>query len=134
MSKNTPYDPCGHTKLSVSDYKKSYSFYQDIFNELGYTKISNRKDHASWASPDGYGILIAQAKITNYQYLFDAPGLHHICFKAKTTKMVDKIYELLCKKNVFIFDTPKKYPEYTDKYYALYFADPDGIKLEIAYY
>lgn len=27
---------------------------------------------------------------------------------------------------------PKEYPEYTDKYYAFYFRDPDGIPLEIA--
>jgi len=38
------------------------------------------------------------------------------------------------KKGTFIFDTPQKYPNYTDKYYAVYFADPDGIKLEVAYY
>src|SRR3989338_7547828 len=102
-----PYDPCGHTKLAVSDYKKSYTFYADIFKELGYKQVSNKDDRAGWASPEGYAVLIAQAKITNYQYKFDTPGFHHLCLK---------------------------YPEYTDKYYAVYFADPDGIKLEVAYY
>ena len=134
MPETIPYDPCGHTKLAVSDYQKSYLFYKDIFGELGYKQVSNKDGHAGWASPHGYAILIAQAKITNYQYRFDAPGLHHLCLKANSPELVDQIYQSLVKKGVHIFDAPKKYPNYTDKYYAIYFADPDGIKLEIAYY
>jgi catechol 2,3-dioxygenase-like lactoylglutathione lyase family enzyme len=134
MSSNIPYDPCGHTKLAVSDYKKSYSFYKDLFGELGYKQVSNKDDHAGWASPDGYAVLIAQAKITNCQYQFDTPGLHHLCLKAKSVGLVDQIYQSLVIKGVYIFDAPQKYPNYTDKYYAIYFADPDGIKLEVAYY
>ncbi|MFA7653596.1 MAG: VOC family protein [Candidatus Magasanikbacteria bacterium] len=134
MLQITPYDPCGHTKLAVSDFKKSYTFYKEIFDELEYQLVSNKDDHATWASPDGYAILITQAKITNYPYKFGAPGLHHLCLKAHSAELVDKIYQLLRKKGVYIFDTPQKYPDYTDKYYAVYFADPDGIKLEVAYY
>lgn len=134
MPKITPYDPCGHTKIAVSDYTKSYPFYRDIFAELGYTQVSNTDDHAGWASPDGYAVLVAQAKIANQRYQFDAPGLHHLCLKAKSVEMVDHIYELLLKKDAHIFDAPQKYPDYTDTYYAVYFADPDGIKLEVACY
>jgi len=134
MSKIIPYDPCGHTKLAVSDYKKSYSFYKDIFDVLGYKQVSNKDDSAGWASPDGYAVLIVQAKTTSHKYEFGAPGLHHICLKANSEELVDKIYQTLLKKRVYIFDAPQKYPNYTDKYYAIYFADPDGIKLEVAYY
>ncbi len=132
MFNKTPYDPCGHTKISVSDYKKV--FYKDIFEELEYKQISDKDNHAGWTSPEGYGILIAQAKIVDREYKFNAPGLHHLCLKAPTTKVVDKIYQSLLKKNTFIFDTPQRYTDYTDKYYAVFFADPDGIKLEVAYY
>lgn len=132
--KNSPYDPLGHTKISVSDYKKSYVFYNNIFEQLGYKQVSNKDDSAGWVSPEGYAILIAQATIPSHQYKFGAPGLHHICLKAPSMEIVDQIYQSLLKKKTFIFDAPQKYPDYTDKYYAVYFADPDGIKLEIAYY
>lgn len=134
MSNNKPYDPCGHTKLAVSDYKKSYLFYRDIFEELEYKQVSNKSDHAGWVSPDGYAILIAQAKIINCQYQFDAAGLHHLCLKARSAELVNQIYQSLLKKDAYIFDAPQKYPNYTDRYYAVYFTDPDGIKLEVAYY
>lgn len=134
MPDNTPYDPCGHTKIAVSNFKNSYLFYKDIFEELGYKQISNKDDRAGWASPDGYGILIAQAKITNYQYKFGAPGLHHLCLKAPSMEIVNQMYKLVLKKGIYVSGAPKKYPEYTNKYYAVYFADPDEIKLEVAYY
>ncbi len=133
MSKTQSYDPSGHTKIAVSDYKKSYPFYKDIFDELGYKQVMYENDCAGWVSPHGYGVWISQAEIPNYKYKFDAPGLHHVCLKAPSVKIVDQIYQSLLKKRAFIFDAPQKYPEYSDKYYAVFFADPDGIKLEIAY-
>ena len=134
MPNNSPYDPCGHTKIAVSDFENSYLFYKDIFEELGYKQISNKEDRAGWTSPDGYGVLVAQAKITTYQYMFGAPGLHHLCLKALSMASVDKIHKLVLEKGVYVSGAPQKYPEFTDKYYAVYFADPDGIKLEVAYY
>ena len=128
------FDPSGHTKIAVSDYKKSYLFYKAIFDELGYEQVSYDGDCAVWSSPQGYGIWISKAENPNYKYKFDAPGLHHMCLKAPSEEMVDKIYQMLVEKNVFIYNAPQKYPEYTDKYYAVFFADPDGIKLEAAYY
>ncbi|MFA6533888.1 MAG: VOC family protein [Patescibacteria group bacterium] len=129
-----PYDPCGHTKIAVADFKRSYLFYKAIFEELGYKQVSAKADRAGWASREGYGVLISQAATPKYKYKFDAPGLHHLCLKARSVKQVNQIYKLLLKQRVYIFDAPQKIPEYTDKYYAVYFADPDGIKLEVAYY
>jgi len=131
---NKPYDPCGHTKIAVSNFKNSYLFYKDIFEKLGYKQISKKEDRAGWASPAGYGILVAQAKITSCQYKFSTPGLHHLCLKASSMSAVNQIHKLVLKKGVYVSGAPKKYPEFTDKYYAVYFADPDGIKLEVAYY
>lgn len=73
MTNNIPYDPCGHTKIAVSNYKKSYPFYKNILEQLGYKEVLNKDNGAGWASPEGYGILIAQAKINNYEYKSDAP-------------------------------------------------------------
>ena len=36
----------------------------------------------------------------------------------------------LVKNKVKILDPPKEYPEYGGPYYAVYFTDPDGLKLE----
>ncbi|OLS23908.1 MAG: hypothetical protein HeimC3_22510 [Candidatus Heimdallarchaeota archaeon LC_3] len=49
---------------------------------------------------------------------------------------VDRFHnEFLKAKNLkTLYKTPKPFPETTEKYYAVYFEDPDRIKLEICYY
>ncbi|MFA6304545.1 MAG: VOC family protein [Patescibacteria group bacterium] len=130
---NQPYDPVGHIKILASDFKKNYSFYKDIFEALDYKQVSNKENSAGWAK-NGYSILLGQAKIIDYPFKYGMPGIHHICLKAESTDKVDELYNLAIKKEVHIYEPPKKYPNYTNKYYAVFFADPDGMKIEIAYY
>lgn len=64
-----------------------------------------------------------------------AHGLHHFCFKAQYREQVDDLYtQYLLKNKIHIFDKPAHYGVYTPNYYAVFFVDPDGIKLEFAYY
>lgn len=134
MAKHNPFDPCGHIKLSVSNFDNSYLFYKELFDLLKYAEVSHKEKKAGWVSPDGFGISISQAEIMDYEYKFSAPGLHHLCLKADSKEKVDQSHQLVSIKGVFMFDAPQAYPEYTDKYYAVFFADPDGMKIEIAYY
>ncbi|MBI1961204.1 MAG: VOC family protein, partial [Parcubacteria group bacterium] len=47
----------------------------------------------------------------------------------------DRLYnEFIVKNNIQVFDAPAAYPQYTADYYAVFFADPDGVKLEYAFY
>jgi predicted lactoylglutathione lyase len=43
---------------------------------------------------------------------------------------VDALHALLQKIGAEILDPPAHYPEYSEGYYAVFFADPDGLKLE----
>lgn len=129
-----PKDPAGHIKLAASDLTRSAAFYVALFGKLGYTQVLDEADCVGWKTPEGFGIWIEQAEISDYPYKFSAPGLHHFCFKAKLLEQVDELHAFLVEKGVSIFDPPAKYPEYTEDYYAVFFADPDGIKLEVAYY
>ncbi len=133
MKNNSIKDPLGHVKLAVSDFKVSKEFYQYLFNNLKFRKVSDNEKSAGWVTKEGFGIWVAQAETLLPKYKFSAPGLHHLCIRVSSKEEVDAIYNLI-KDKVYIFDKPQKYPEYTDNYYAVFFSDPDGIKLEIAYY
>lgn len=127
-------DPLGHIKISVSNFQKSYLFYQGLFVLLNYQCVSDKANRAGWVSSLGFGIWIAQAKSPDHDYQFGAPGLHHLCLKASSLDAVDTIYAFAEAEHARIFDRPRKYPDYTTDYYAVFFADPDGIKIEVAYY
>jgi glyoxylase I family protein len=61
-----------------------------------------------------------------------AVGLHHICFDAPSREVVDERAECLSDHGAEIESGPGEY-DYTPGYYAVFFRDPDGIKLELLY-
>jgi glyoxylase I family protein len=61
-----------------------------------------------------------------------SPGLHHFALAADSRAQVDELYERLKKISARILDAPQEY-DYMPGYYAMFFADPDGIKLELCY-
>ena len=133
MSKKS-LDPAGHLSLAVSNFGKSKKFYKSLFAQLGFKQIRDSAHSVAWITREGFGIWIRQAKDAKLHHEHFAPGLHHLCVKARTRKLVDEIYKRMSAKKTFIFVEPKSYPEFTPKYYAVSFADPDGIKIEVAYY
>ena len=54
-------------------------------------------------------------------------GLHHYAFQLRSRKDVDALQTFLEKQGVRIVDPAD---EYYDDYYAVFFLDPDGLKLE----
>ncbi len=123
-------DPLGHIRIAVSDFEKSREFYGALFAQLGFKQISEK----GWVSPEGLGIWIIKAAHPDHHYIFEAPGLHHLCLKAQSRKEVDRMYQFLVENRMPIVAAPQTYPQYTPDYYAVFFSDPDGIELEIAYY
>lgn len=57
-------------------------------------------------------------------------GVHHIAFGARFRSRVDERARWLEERNASIEGGPREY-DYSPGYYAVFFLDPDGIKLEI---
>ena len=61
-----------------------------------------------------------------------APGMHHFAFHADSREDVDAFHGFLLELGAAILDPPTEY-DYTPGYYAVFFADPDGLKLEVVF-
>jgi glyoxylase I family protein len=61
-----------------------------------------------------------------------AVGIHHLAFNAASRELVEGRAEWLRERDVAIESGPEEY-DYTPGYYAVFFYDPDGIKLEIVH-
>jgi len=59
-----------------------------------------------------------------------APGLHHLCLQVADNAALDRLASLLRAAGIAITE-PALYPQYADDYYAIFFEDPDGIRLEV---
>ena len=130
-----------HIALTVSDLERSAKFYDRIFKFMGYMPIEvpESTQHAmktrlkSWVGP-GYSISIRPSKGESAQRLHDrnAPGFNHMAFYAEDRSDIEAMDKLLKEIGAQILDPPAEYP-YSPGYFAIYFADPDGLKFEFAY-
>ena len=130
-----------HIALTVSDLERSAAFYNKVFELIGFKRVevpeatqqAMRTRLNAWVGP-GYSISIRPSKGESARRLHDrnAPGFNHMAFSAADRSDVEKLYELLKQMGATVLDAPAEYP-YSPGYFAVYFADPDGLKLEFAY-
>jgi predicted lactoylglutathione lyase len=59
--------------------------------------------------------------------------LHHLAWVADSRADVDRLHKLLVEIGATVLDPPTDYPHYREGYYAVFFADPDGLKLEFVH-
>lgn len=125
-----------HTILNVSDYQKSKEFYDKLAESLGIEtrQVSDSEDCPIRAYEiPGCPLYVRCDRSEVKKKFVRSVGLDHICIGVESKELVDSCFEVVKELGVKITSEPRKYPDYTDNYYAFYFRDPDGIPLEIAY-
>jgi len=121
-----------HVYVAVSDLARSERFYDGVMRVLGFRKGTNPiagERHLHYFNP-ATQYTIRPAKPGAGPHDPYHPGLHHLCFRVPERVDVDTAAQALCKIGVEATH-PKLYPEYAPDYYATFFEDPDGIRLEI---
>ncbi|MDX1382366.1 MAG: VOC family protein [Thermoanaerobaculia bacterium] len=126
-----------HVDLTVTDMSRSLPFYESVLAELGYERLTEVGGEAPcWGQRDRdgglFGIALQTARSDAPPHDRYAPGLHHLAFHADSRADVDAFHGFLIAIGAEILDAPAEY-DYTPGYYAVFFADPDGLKLEVVY-
>jgi len=122
-----------HIDITVRDPERALRFYDFVLPLMGFRRIEDAAEGPLWAGAQvEVGLQTARADSTT-AHDRRSPGLHHLAFTAPTRESVDGLYEKLQAADVPIFDPPADYPEYAPGYYAVFFADPDDIKLEYVF-
>jgi catechol 2,3-dioxygenase-like lactoylglutathione lyase family enzyme len=120
-----------HLVIRVSDAAKSKDFYNNVLGFLGFKLKYEYGDHAGWSN--GKTLLWigeADAEGKKHPHRIGNIGFHHYAFELSKRKDVDDLYAFLKRNGVTVVDPPADYPEYGEGYYAVFFLDPDGLKLE----
>ena len=118
-----------HLSIRVSDYEKSKAFYARLFAFLGFKVEAEYPETMGWANGRTlFWIAQADAAARKRKYHIGDVGIHHYAFQLRSRKDVDELDAFLrTELNATIVDPAG---EYYDDYYAVFFLDPDGIKLE----
>jgi catechol 2,3-dioxygenase-like lactoylglutathione lyase family enzyme len=117
-----------HISLRVSDFEKSKAFYGKLMAFLGFKVLDEYPDAMGWTNgKTRLWIGAADAEGKKHKHRIGNIGFHHYAFELESRKDVDDLQAFLKKLGARIVDPAG---EYYDDYYAVFFLDPDGLKLE----
>jgi glyoxylase I family protein len=129
-----------HLDLTVQEPQASFALYDAFLRFLG-CKLVNRGDTAiEWTLESGKGspsisLVKAKSSGTTKQHNRYSPGLHHLAWASDSREDVGRLHALLVAIKADVLDAPADYPQYNKGrgYYAVFFADADGLKLEYVF-
>lgn len=124
-----------HLYVTVSDLARAEAFYDIVLAEvLGFRK--NRFTLGSDLHIQYYnrhfGYVLRPARTTTPHEPY-APGLHHFCLRVDSEAEVDEVATALQARGIAA-SPARHYPDYAPDYWASFFTDPDGIRLEVTNY
>jgi glyoxylase I family protein len=125
-----------HVDLVVSSIERSLPFYTELLGPLGFHRVSEvegeRGETIWYLGGPGSAVGLREAQSESDKYDRYRVGLHHVAFEADSRAQVDERAEWVRAHGVEIESEPQEYA-YLPGYYAVFFYDPDGLKLEIVH-
>ncbi|HEY2772775.1 MAG TPA: VOC family protein [Candidatus Binatia bacterium] len=123
-----------HIYLAVRDLEASRRWYDVVMKILGFRSGNFRigdEPHASYYNRHfGFVLRPARGGTRHDPY---APGLHHFCFRVDSDDDVRAVFQALRETGIAA-SSPALYPQYAPDYFAVFFDDPDGMRLEVTNY
>jgi catechol 2,3-dioxygenase-like lactoylglutathione lyase family enzyme len=117
----------GHVDLRVSDLSVAVAFYDELLPAVGFTERYHGEDWKVWATTEplpstGYFAITEERD--------HVANSNRIAFWVESAAEVDRVTEVARKAGADDLSGPKPMP-YSPGYYASYFADPSGNRLEV---
>lgn len=132
-----------HLQITVKDFDEAEKFYDKLMPLQGFEISKKSKGRVDAHDFDvieyvhdniTIGINSPRKIFANSDVHRRKPGsLHHLAFRANSVEEINELYPKIESIGANIVESPRYYPQHGEKYYALYFKDMDGIKLEICF-
>jgi catechol 2,3-dioxygenase-like lactoylglutathione lyase family enzyme len=121
-----------HVVLRVNRVAECIAFYDQLMPFLGLQAVQPRSDGFVYYVGGRTAVAIRRAdpEHAGAQHVETAPGLDHLCFRARRREDVDALYSFLLDMGADIVRAPEEGP-WAPGYYSLSFRDPEGIRLEL---
>jgi catechol 2,3-dioxygenase-like lactoylglutathione lyase family enzyme len=116
-----------HIDLRVKDRKRAQRFYEQVLPAIGFTIDHSDPAWGGFYAPgEGKPPFFGFEEDPNHK-----PNGTRISFWADTHEEVDRVAEAVKNAGGKVLEGPELCLDYTPDYYAFFFEDPDGNKLEI---
>ena len=122
-----------HIVLRASDFEVSRRFYDRLLSFLGFVEEWDLGRTVGWNNGVTM-VWVVEAEPGAKPHRTGDIGFHHYAFELDSNEAVDELGDFLVREGVQIIDPPADYPSYGEGYRAVFFLDPDGLKLEGMYF
>jgi predicted lactoylglutathione lyase len=119
-----------HIDLRVSDLAKTRRLYDALLPAMGYARIVTDSESICYyrAGDERFRAFLGLVLDSRH-----CPNETRLAFRAADRAEVDRLAELARGAGATAFEPPHVCEEYTPFYYATFFEDADGNKLEICF-
>jgi glyoxylase I family protein len=128
----------GHVDLVCSDVERSIAFYEQVLGPLGLGNAAvfegerGESIHYLRFPRPGSGSIGLRQAFEEQDFGLYAPGLHHVAFAVESRADVDSAHAAAVAVGADVLHAPREFPQYHPDYYATFFLDPDGFRVEVA--
>lgn len=121
-----------HIEIYVSNLKNSIEFWGWLLEDLGYSLYQEWEMGQSWKQGETYIVFVqTEERFLDVPYHRCRVGLNHLAFHAKSKQHVDDVTEKLkAKGRTILYENKHPYAG-GENYYAVFFEDPDRMKVEL---
>ena len=118
----------GHIDLRVTDIAMAIAFYDELLPAVGFTERYHGDEWKVWARPEPP--LPATQFVGMTESRDHVPNENRVAFWVASREHVDRVAAMLEAAGAGELSGPKEMP-YGPGYYAVFFADPAGNRLEV---
>jgi catechol 2,3-dioxygenase-like lactoylglutathione lyase family enzyme len=131
----------GHVDLVCRNLTRSLAFYLEVFVPLGlqapvlfHGERGEQIHYLRFPAPGSGSLGLRQASGPESEQRFElyAPGLHHLALAVESNADVDTVHARAVAAGAEILHAPQVFPQYSPDFYATFFLDPDGFRIEVA--
>ncbi|MGN7357591.1 VOC family protein [Paenibacillus sp. SAF-054] len=122
-----------HVEINVSDLKRSREFWDWLLTALGYGIYQEWEQGFSFKQGPTYLVFVqTEERFLEAPYHRKATGLNHLAFHAESRRLVDQMTDAIRHKGIPLLYEDKHPYAGGPEHYAVFFEDPDRIKVELA--
>jgi catechol 2,3-dioxygenase-like lactoylglutathione lyase family enzyme len=120
-----------HIHFRVSRFEECVAFYDVLMPTMGLEAVHRSDELVCYVGGrTALGLYRPDPALASHAYEECAPGIDHICFRARSREDVDEVYAVVRELDVELVRPPEEGP-WASGYYSFSFRDPEGIRLEV---
>ena len=124
--------PLDHIGINVADVASTRDYYDALAPLVDFRQAWAGDDWVAYAPATGTGtqVFFYTADETG-PYSRRSTGLQHLCFLVGSRAAVEAAHAWAVDRDDEVLHAPRPFPDYHPDYYATFWVDPRGFKIEV---